>query len=219
MDLLREGASYGFLNVRMPDDESICFSLIRGGQENIHSEYIDFLLSHGTNLGDQDTTHGNTPLLWAIANANNGSALTLIHKMSKEQINLPDRYGKRALHLAIGKGHTTQDSINSPISCSNLTLVEALIKQGADINCPDNNGNTPLHYAALRRDIPMMKALLDAGADPASENSSGDSPLDRLDVGYIGAYRILQFQTVALSLDEVIYENSYTDAQNLLQSR
>lgn len=43
--------------------------------------------------------------------------------------------------------------------------VEALIKDGADVNQQDDQGWTPLNYAAGKGDLPMVKLLVENGAD------------------------------------------------------
>jgi uncharacterized protein len=49
-----------------------------------------------------------------------------------------------------------------------VTLVKMLIELGADVNWADHYGITPLMSAANRGDVPVLKALLAAGADPGA---------------------------------------------------
>ena len=49
-----------------------------------------------------------------------------------------------------------------------VSLVKMLIERGADVNWADHYGITPLMSAANRGDVPVLKALLDAGADPGA---------------------------------------------------
>ena len=52
---------------------------------------------------------------------------------------------------------------------------EKLIKNGADVNIQDEDGNTPLHYANTTE---QMKLLLDAGANINQQNNQcGGTPL------------------------------------------
>jgi len=75
---------------------------------------------------------------------------------------------------------------------SSLELAKNLVEHGADVNARQtkepnsdmegrNNlnryGATPLFLAARACDVPMLRALLDLGADPFLGNVDGDSPL------------------------------------------
>ncbi len=52
-----------------------------------------------------------------------------------------------------------------------------LIHAGADVNRPEPDGTTPLHWAVYRVDPDLVKALLAAGAHPNVTNTLGSSPL------------------------------------------
>lgn len=54
----------------------------------------------------------------------------------------------------------------------------ALLDAGADINCADADGNTPLHHAAVNGDFAMTKLLLTRGADRTRTNAAGHRPAD-----------------------------------------
>ncbi len=61
------------------------------------------------------------------------------------------------------------------------TIVKVLIQAGADVNSRGDFGNTPLHYAVFEGDeysVPLVKALLAAGADPnLTDKRSNSTPL------------------------------------------
>ena len=44
-------------------------------------------------------------------------------------------------------------------------LVQSLLKQKVDVNAPQGDGNTALHWAAFRDDVGMARALIQAGAN------------------------------------------------------
>jgi uncharacterized protein len=55
----------------------------------------------------------------------------------------------------------------------------ALIARGANVNQVNNRGETALHIAVQRRDLPMIRMLLEAGADPdIADSMAGKSPRD-----------------------------------------
>lgn len=74
------------------------------------------------------------------------------------------------------------------VACSDMyqarTLAAELIKRGAPVNAIDRHGKTPLHYAAYRNDLEMVKLLIAAGADPAKHDNTGYAPMA---CGYHGA--------------------------------
>ncbi len=49
-----------------------------------------------------------------------------------------------------------------------------------EINTPDTNGITPLMLAAKNKDVRLITALLDAGADPAARSNSGRNVLHKI---------------------------------------
>ncbi|QOZ65882.1 ankyrin repeat domain-containing protein [Bradyrhizobium arachidis] len=60
----------------------------------------------------------------------------------------------------------------------NLTGIEVFIACGADINKQDNIGMTPLHYAAFNGQLPALRALFNAGANPSLRTIDGRSVAD-----------------------------------------
>lgn len=48
---------------------------------------------------------------------------------------------------------------------------ELLLSHEADMEAKDISGNTPLHVAAQHQQTELVQILLEAGADPDSENS------------------------------------------------
>lgn len=70
-----------------------------------------------------------------------------------------------------------------PATMVGATGVAAVfLDHGADPNCPDEDGDTPLHAVIGSRIVfdptAFVDLLLDRGADPARRNNAGQSPLD-----------------------------------------
>ena len=57
------------------------------------------------------------------------------------------------------------------------SVVETLLKNGANANERDHAGWTPLHEAALRGHVDVVRLLLDNGADVNSKSADQDTPL------------------------------------------
>jgi hypothetical protein len=51
------------------------------------------------------------------------------------------------------------------VKAGNVPVVQNLISSGADVNCGDEQGWTPLNFAAGKGDLPMVKLLVESGAD------------------------------------------------------
>ena len=56
-------------------------------------------------------------------------------------------------------------------------LLPLLVKHGAKLDSHDNMGRTALHCAALQGDAIAVRALLDAGANPNTEDENGETPV------------------------------------------
>jgi ankyrin repeat protein len=69
------------------------------------------------------------------------------------------------------------DAFYAAIRANDLTRLNAVLAQGADVNTKDPQGITPLMLAAWVGSTDAMKTLLDRGADPNLTNSTGSTAL------------------------------------------
>ena len=59
----------------------------------------------------------------------------------------------------------------------NIEGIKEVLKQGANINCSDENGNTPLLFAVASKDLELVKLLVENKADLDLSNNLGETPL------------------------------------------
>lgn len=96
-----------------------------------------------------------------------------------------------------------------------LELVEELIRRRADVNKRNDDGFSPLFYAAQQDDVAICRALVQAGADP----SIGGKDANYADVGYMCPVDFMEHsdklrtffaghQMCTAPSDYVIYDNS-----------
>ncbi|MBU1090314.1 MAG: ankyrin repeat domain-containing protein, partial [Candidatus Omnitrophica bacterium] len=78
---------------------------------------------------------------------------------------------------SIGYGFVTP--LIYAVECRRADVVEKLIKNGANLNMQDANGDTALHHAAALGDLKMVKLLLKSGAEPEALNEKYRCPIDR----------------------------------------
>ncbi|WP_301070364.1 ankyrin repeat domain-containing protein [uncultured Helicobacter sp.] len=75
---------------------------------------------------------------------------------------------------AVSHGET---ALLKVVALNNYKFAKALIDKGAKVNVADEHlGNTPLHYAVIKKNTEMIKLLLSKGANMYSENFKGDTP-------------------------------------------
>lgn len=64
-------------------------------------------------------------------------------------------------------------------SAGHLEIVKVLLAAGADVNMTNDNGQSPLHYAASRNREDIAKCLLEAGAHVNAADKLGNTSLHR----------------------------------------
>ncbi|KAJ4369186.1 hypothetical protein N0V83_006271 [Neocucurbitaria cava] len=115
---------------------------------NGHNEEIKMLLGLGkANVNLQDKM-GRTPLILA-SGLGNKSAVEILLKTEKANVNLKDKYGRPALmHAIVGIGAT-------------IPIIKILLQAGGtEVDVPDDDGRTPLLFAAKNRRTEHVARLL-----------------------------------------------------------
>lgn len=126
-------------------------------------ELEDFLKSQKIDL-NQRNKYGNTPL---------HVACNSIYAINVEIVKLLLKYP-----LDINsRGLDDVTPLMYAIMKRDITVVNILIENGADVNIPNKYGKTPLMVAAdmFKDDDTIIKLLLDNGADPYQKNNYGVS--------------------------------------------
>ena len=95
-----------------------------------------------------------------------------LHPMTRDVFSAHDLTGM--LLSAVRRRATTE-----PGAASVAADVQALLRSGAKADDQDEEGRTPLHWAAMRQSDPeIARALVGAGAAPEAKDAGGRTPLE-----------------------------------------
>ncbi len=159
---------------------------VRGG----HIETARLLIDIGADV-DEPMPDGTTALVLAVVNAHYELAAALLDKGADPNA---AAQGWSPLHqIAWSRRHNAGFNLPGPVATGgldSLELVRRLVARGADVNARvtkeprDGNRNmlnrigaTPFLMAAKSADLPLMRALLDHGADPSLTTERGTTAL------------------------------------------
>ena len=155
---------------------------------------VSALAAAGADLNATDPD-GTTALTLAVINAHYDLAALLLDLGANP--NVADTTGMTPLYAAVDM-HTVDETPGRPAPVASGVLavpdlIARLLARGADPNArlktpllervhnnPDatlGEGATPLMRAARKGDLPLMRAVLDGGADPGARSARGATPL------------------------------------------
>ena len=127
----------------------------------LNGSVCEFLIKHGASVTTADYL-SRTPIHSAVRNGN--EHVTNILMQYGANINAQDKYGYTALHYAAMYGIT--NAVRSFLECGADVLSKCFV-----------NELQPLHVAAERGDIEMIKLLVEAGAKVNGKDMYGATPL------------------------------------------
>ncbi len=82
-----------------------------------------------------------------------------------------------ALFLAVAAAAAPRSEVADAAMARDGQTVRTLLQQNADVNAPQPDGTTALHWAARWNDLEMAGLLIQAGADAHAANRDGATPL------------------------------------------
>ena len=158
--------------------------IITGNMSDL--DFIRALASHGANLDTRMTKEpnnryrnvlnrvGSTPFLLA-AKAADVEMMRLLVELGADPL-IPNEDGTTALMVAAGVGIWAVGE--SPgTNAEALEAVKYALELGGDVTTIDDNGDTALHGAIIRGSEPLVRFLLDQGAELDALNEKGWTPL------------------------------------------
>jgi uncharacterized protein len=155
-----------------------------------HIDAARALIDAGVDV-NQSITDGTSALVLAVVNAHYELAAALLDKGANPNA---DKQGWTALHqIAWSRRHNAGFNLPGPVATGgldSLDLVRKLVQKGANVNARmtkeprDGNrnqlnriGSTAFLMAAKSDDVPLMRVLLESGANPALTTDRGTTAL------------------------------------------
>jgi len=142
--------------------------------------------------GKRAPLEGMSALTIAVENGHFELAMELVNAGADPN---DQRWGYTALHMVtwVRKPNRGDDEAGQPPpqgsgSLTSLNFVRKMVAKGADVNARLNKGDnnqkklslnraTPFLMASKTTDLPLMKLLVELGADPTIPNADGSTPL------------------------------------------
>ena len=129
-----------------------------------HGKFIGPLLEAGVDMHGRDPHDGCTVLHRAVWSGGHDKAVRALVQtcLNETDVNVADDAGNTPLHLR---------------TVANTTMVNLLLKSGADVNAQNAAGETPLMFAARYQTPKDAARLIKKGADPDARTHDGRTVL------------------------------------------
>ncbi|XP_047315169.1 probable protein S-acyltransferase 23 [Impatiens glandulifera] len=128
---------------------------------NNFADIMLYIIDHGGDVNAADNTK-QTALHWAAVRGSIAAADVLL--LNGARVEASDMNGFRAVHVAAQYGQTS-------------LLNHIVAKYGADFDAPDNEGRSPLHWAAYKGFTDTVRLLLFRDASQERQDKQGCTPL------------------------------------------
>ncbi len=161
--LLRAGADPGLPGGRLHQWKALQMACYFGHYDVIR------LLVNPTSYPDQEASPARSALYWILSGSRK------MESQSKEAhvlrcMSLVLRHGADVNHLERYLGST----LSAAVSSDSLLCAEFLIKNGANLDIQDEDGDVPLYDALIQRSHAMVALLLDSGASLKPVNNTNE---------------------------------------------
>ncbi|XVE67379.1 hypothetical protein DITRI_Ditri08aG0155500 [Diplodiscus trichospermus] len=128
---------------------------------NNYADIVHYIIEHGGNVNATDNNK-QTALHWAAVRGSTAAADVLLQNGAR--VEAADVSGYRAVHFAAQYGQTA-------------FLNHIVAKYHADYDAPDNDGRSPLHWAAYKGYADTIRLLLFRDASQGRQDKDGCTPL------------------------------------------
>ena len=158
-DALKRSADEDPALVNTPDEQG--YFCIQWAALNNRVAIITYLIDLGCDLNAVDAT-GQSALHWSVVRGSIPALETLLR--AGADLNSADSRGYTVCHVAAQYGQTA-------------ALYHLAMKWGAETDGSDNDGRTPLHWAAYKGYSDTTRLLLVMGSRPNLQDKEGCTPL------------------------------------------
>ncbi|KAL2254509.1 probable protein S-acyltransferase 23 [Sesamum indicum] len=158
-DKLRKFVEHDGVSLSQPDGNG--YYPLQWAALNNFADIVQYIIEHGGEVNAKDNA-GQTALHWAAVRGSIAAADVLLQNGAR--VEAADVNGYRPVHVAAQYGQT-----------GFLNYIVA--KYHADFDVPDNDGRSPLHWAAYKGFADTIRLLLFRDASQGRQDKEGCTPL------------------------------------------
>ncbi|CAI9104174.1 OLC1v1002800C1 [Oldenlandia corymbosa var. corymbosa] len=159
LEKLRQFVENDGVSISKPDGNG--YYPLQWAALNNFADVVQYIILRGGDVNATDNV-GQTALHWAAVRGSVAAAEVLLQNGAR--VEAADINGYRAVHVAAQYGQTT-------------FLNHIIAKYHAEFDVPDNDGRSPLHWAAYKGYCDTIRLLLFRDADQGRQDKEGCTPL------------------------------------------